>query len=572
MCYPCFHFLFAVLLSGMDTGHCFGALIRKPRMERSQMQVDGFQDTSFLDPSKPKRDDEQKNPLSGHSAVSHQSFLAVHGEVSSNRTHMAATGRNSVGRQDSMNKKTVELLDSNAKERALTRFPRHDEYCSPGKRVFEAFVERTSSLVNTWKIDAALPGTTTKAAAHQEYIFYGTTNKEFLTNSIGDTGTSNIVYTPVVVFNIPAAILRGVPLTQLRTPNPTTVAKALRDYYDLEKISKTPAALIEEAATSNSSSSSSSSSATTTTTIKSSIEQQHSSSSSRVMEPNPYSGNGGFSLRNVKKSRALLQCCAEVDDGLHMEDQIFIKCFQSIGAKVAPWNIALDFSMESLYIDPPTRPFGMHQPWCYLPPSNLALLLSSSELAKTVEEHERRQLSSRSHHSNNVNVQGEDDLEISSAGAAEEVKDMNREQQSSVSASSSSSSSSSSSASASRPPSSTDRLFTNDNDVIGPDEVAAPSPTSYAHSHHSDDVASGGESSDKHVSHEAARQGMKTEEGGEKKDKKTTTVKEQEKRKAGLDDQKKWTSDLIEKVTENVLAKLRKIEGGMTIPAARGQQ
>lgn len=89
------------------------------------------------------------------------------------------------------------------------RFPYHPEFCKPGGRVFDAFVERTANLVNTWTVKAADPTTTGNAAVIAEardhphfewvvknvmhmlgptwalYVFHGAKNKDYLHNAIG---------------------------------------------------------------------------------------------------------------------------------------------------------------------------------------------------------------------------------------------------------------------------------------------------------------------------------------------------------------------------------------------------
>ena len=103
-------------------------------------------------------------------------------------------------------------------------------------------------------------------------------------------------------------------------------------------------------------------------------------------EPMYYSGNGGFSLRSVQASKAVLSCCTELDRGnnrlpLHMEDQVFITCLVRNKFKVANHAQATNFAVESLAMAPDYHPFGMHQAYCFQPDRDFALLMASSQLA-----------------------------------------------------------------------------------------------------------------------------------------------------------------------------------------------
>ncbi|GAB5366614.1 hypothetical protein AAMO2058_001158600 [Amorphochlora amoebiformis] len=109
--------------------------------------------------------------------------------------------------------------------------------------------------------------------------------------------------------------------------------------------------------------------------------------------PMYYSGNGGFSLRSVPASRAVLDCVHKLNEKRKktfpndMEDQLFVHCFRSNGYKVANWVEARDFSVESLKYQQGKghrvkyHPFGMHQAFCFQPDWDYARFLASSQLA-----------------------------------------------------------------------------------------------------------------------------------------------------------------------------------------------
>jgi hypothetical protein len=92
-------------------------------------------------------------------------------------------------------------------------------------------------------------------------------------------------------------------------------------------------------------------------------------------------GNGGFSLRDVKKS---YEVCVTYKDEKHMlfyhnineipEDVYFVKYLKKIGANVASFNIARKFSVEQVF---QYRSCGFHKFWMYHPPQETLRLCDS---------------------------------------------------------------------------------------------------------------------------------------------------------------------------------------------------
>jgi hypothetical protein len=92
-------------------------------------------------------------------------------------------------------------------------------------------------------------------------------------------------------------------------------------------------------------------------------------------------GNGGFSLRDVKKSYEVCKTFKDEKRKLFYhnineipEDVFFVKCLNVMGANIAPFEVARKFSVEQVFQH---KPCGFHKFWVYHSPQDTLRMCDS---------------------------------------------------------------------------------------------------------------------------------------------------------------------------------------------------
>mmetsp|Transcript_20841 Transcript_20841/g.37136 ORF Transcript_20841/g.37136 Transcript_20841/m.37136 type:complete len:361 (+) Transcript_20841:79-1161(+) len=289
----------------------------------------------------------------------------------------------------------ADVLDNVGKKHVTSFYGFDAAKCNAGKNAWLRFVERTDKLVKSWEVkakplsEAKYAAVIVEARSHPQFewvvkdvmkmlgpdwalmVYHGTLNAQFVRDSIGGEA-SGAHFQPIVSNGVEVPNLtrdtygRFMSTHGFWDPIPANIenilvfqtdSAALRPMGPQELASWTQYSMIGAPWDWH-------------VTL---LQMQKA-----VGQPNPWAGNGGFSMRKVSSSKAAISCMQHA--ATILEDKEFVKCFLAMGQPVSNWMVAKDFSVESIFHDGMT-PFGFHQMWCFLPDDKVANLLATSAIA-----------------------------------------------------------------------------------------------------------------------------------------------------------------------------------------------